>query len=103
MTLFHTTVSTFKQPVRKLYAMLFQSAIPIPDSFNTFLLGEEPLIHMNHTEPLYHSTLRLYRLLLSRFILREVTTESDDMLSINLGELDVLKDFNSIFTRAMAK
>ena len=96
-------VNAFKQPVSKLYSMFFQSVIPISDSFNTFLLGEEPLIHMNHIELLYHSTLRLYRLLLSRFILREVTSQSDDMFSINLGELDVLKHFNTIFTGAMAK
>ena len=83
--------------------MFFQSAIPISDSFNTFLPGEEPLIHMNHIEPLYHCTLRLYRLLLSRFILREVTSQSDDMFRINLGELDVLKHFDTIFTGAMAK
>ena len=82
--------------------MSFQSAIPTSDSFNTFFLGEELLIHMNHIEPLYHSTLRLYRLLLSRFVLREFTSESHDMLSINLGELDFLKLFNSIFTVAMA-
>ena len=96
-------VNAFKQPASKQYSMFFQSVIPISDSFNTFLRGEEPLIHMNHIELLYHSTLRLYRLLLSRFILREATSESDHMLSIDLGEPDVVKHFNSIFTGAMAK
>ena len=54
----------FKQPVRKLCVMFVLSVIPIFDSFNTFLQAEEPLIHI-----LYHSTLRLHRSLLSRFIL----------------------------------
>ena len=89
-------VNAFNQPASKQYSMFFQSVIPVSDSFNTFLLGEEPLIHMNYIELLYHSTLHLYRLLLSRFILHEVTSESDDMGSIDLGEPDVLKHFNSI-------
>ena len=96
-------VNAFKQPVSKQYSMFFQSVIPVSDSFNTFSLGEEPLIHINHIELLYLSTLHLYRLLLSRIILHEVTSESDDMLSIDLGEPDVLKHFNSISTGAMAK
>ena len=65
---------------------------------NTFLLPEEQMIHI-----LYLSSLRLYRSLLSRFILPEVISESGDMLSINLEDLDVLKDFNTIFIRAMTK
>ena len=60
-------VDAFKQPVSKLCATFVQSLIAIFDSFNTFLQPEEPLIHI-----MYHSTLRLYRSLLSRFILPEV-------------------------------
>ena len=30
-------VNALKQPVSKLYAMFFQSVIPVFDSFNTFL------------------------------------------------------------------
>ena len=57
-------VNAFKQLVSNLYAMFVQSVIPVFNSFNTFLQAEEPLIHI-----LYHSTLRLYRSLLSIFIL----------------------------------
>ena len=46
---------------------------------------------------LYHSTLHLYRSLLSRFILLEVISESDDVPSTDLEGPDILKDFNSIF------
>ena len=67
-------VNAFKQPVSKLYAMFVQSVIPIFDSFNTFLQADEPLIHT-----LYHSSLRLYRSLVSIFILLEVISESDDL------------------------
>ena len=67
--------------------MYVQSVIPLFDSFNTFLQAEEPAIHI-----LYHSTLRLYRSLLSRFILLEVISYSDDVL--NPEDLDSLKDFN---------
>ena len=66
--------------------MFDKSVIPIFDSFNTFLQAEEPLIHI-----LYHSTLHLYRSLLSRFILLEVISESDDVLSIDLEDPDVLR------------
>ena len=66
--------------------MFDKSVIPIFDSFNTFLQAEEPLIHI-----LYHSTLHLYRSLLSRFILLEVISESDDVLSIYLEDPDVLR------------
>ena len=59
--------------------MLVQSVILIFDSFNTFLQAEEPLIHI-----LYDSTLNLFRLLLLRFILPEVISESDDVLSIEV-------------------
>ena len=78
--------------------MFLQSVIPIFDSFNTFLRFEEQIIHI-----LYHSSLRLYRSLLSRFILPEVISESDHMLSIDLGYPDFLKNFNSIFIGAMTK
>ena len=61
-----STIDAFKQPVSKLYAMFFQSLIPVFDSFSTFLQAEEPLIHI-----LYHSHLRLYRSLLSKSILPE--------------------------------
>ena len=91
-------VNAFKRPVSKLCAMFVQFVIPIFNSFNTFLQAEEPLIHILH-----HSTLRLYRSLLSRFILPEVISESDDVLSIDLGDPDVLKDYNSMFIGAMTK
>ena len=91
-------VNGMKQPVSKLYTMSVQSVIPIYDSFNTFLRAEEPLIHI-----LYHSTLRLYRSLLSRLILFEVISQSDDMQSINLEDPHVLKNFNIIFIGAMTK
>ena len=81
-----------------MYAIFVLSVIPIFDSFNTFLQVEEPLIHV-----LCHSTLRLYRSLLSRFILLEVISESNDVLSIDLVDPDVLKDFNSVFISAMTK
>ena len=60
-------VNAFKQPISKLYSMFVQSVISEFDSFNTFLQAEVPLTHI-----LYYSTLRLYRSLLSRFILSEV-------------------------------
>ena len=88
--------NAFKEPVSKLYAIFVQSVIPIFDSFNVFLQAEEPLIHI-----LYHSTLRLHRSLLSIFILPEVISESDDVLSIDLEDPDVLKEFNIIFIGAM--
>ena len=50
-------------PVSKLHTIFVQSVIPIFDSFNTFL----PFFH--------YSTLRLYRSLLSRFILPEVISK----------------------------
>ena len=85
-------VNAFKQPVNQLCYMFVQSIIPILNSFKTFLQAKEPLIHI-----LYHSTLRLYRSLLSRFILLEVVSESYDVLIIDLEDPDVLKDFNSVF------
>ena len=91
-------VNAFKKPVSKLYAMSIQSIIAIFDSSNTFLQNEEPLIHI-----LYHSTLCFCRSLLSRFILREVISESDDVVSNDLEEPDVLKDFNSMFIGKMTK
>ena len=48
-------VKAVKQPVSKLYVMFVQSVLPIFDNFNTFLQGEEPLIHI-----LYHCILHLY-------------------------------------------
>ena len=78
--------------------MFVLSVIPIFDNFDTSLQAEKPLIHI-----FYHSTLRLYRLLLSRFILLKVISESDDVLSIDFEDPDVLKDFNSIFNGAMTK
>ena len=86
-------VNAFKQPVRKLYAMFVQYL-----SFNTFLQAKEPLIYI-----LYHSTLRLYRSLLSRFILPEVIAEPDGVQSIDLEDPDVLKDFNSVFIGTVTK
>ena len=60
--------------------------------------AEEPLIHI-----LYHSTLRLYHSLLARFILLDVISESDDVLSIDLEDPVVWKDFNSVFIGAITK
>ena len=37
-------VNALKQTVSKLYAMFFQSVIPIFDKFHTFLQSQEPLI-----------------------------------------------------------
>ena len=65
-------VNTFKQPISKLYAMFVYFVIPIFDIFNTFLQAQEPLSLI-----LFHFTVRLYRSLLSRFILPEVISESD--------------------------
>ena len=64
-------VNAFKQPVSKLYVMFVQSVTPIFDSFITFLQAEETLIIDSYTV-LCNSTLRLYRSLLSTFILPEV-------------------------------
>ena len=64
-------VNAFKQPVSKLYVMSVQSVTPIFDSFITFLQAEETLI-IDSCTVLCHSTLRLYRSLLSTFILPEV-------------------------------
>ena len=86
-------VNAFKQPT-----IFVQSVIPIFDRFDTFLQAEELLIHI-----LYHSFLRLYRLLLSRFILLEVISEAGDVLNIDLEDRDIWKDFNSIFIGAMTK
>ena len=36
-------------------------------------------------------------------MLPEVITESDDMLSIDLEDPDILKNFNSVFVGAMTK
>ena len=52
---------------------------------------------------LHHSTLRLYRSLLSIFIIPEVISESDDMVSIDLKDPDFLTGFDSIFIEAMTK
>ena len=51
--------------------MFVQSVTPIFDSFITFLQAEETLIIDSYTV-LCNSTLRLYRSLLSTFILTEV-------------------------------
>ena len=56
-----------------------QSVIRIFDSFNTFLQFGQRMIHV----------------LFSRFILPVVISESDDMLSIDLEDPDVLKDSKS--------
>ena len=95
-------VNVFEKPVSKLYSMFVKSAIPIFDSFNTFLQAEEPLIQRT-TDILYHSTLLLHCSLLLRFIMSEVISEYDDVLSIDLEGSDFLKDFNSIFVGAITK
>ena len=79
-------VNALKRPISKLYVMFVQSVILIFDSFNTFLPAEEQLIYILH-----HPTMRLYRSLLSRFILSEVISESDDVLSFDLEDPDVLR------------
>ena len=86
-------VNAFKQPT-----IFVQSVIPIFDRFDTFLQAEELLIQKKK-----HSFLRLYRLLLSRFILLEVISEAGDVLNIDLEDRDIWKDFNSIFIGAMTK
>ena len=78
---------TFKQPVSKAVCHVLPVCNSIIDSFNTFLQAEEPLIHR-----LDHSTLCLYCALLLRFILLEVISELDDVLSIDPEDPDVLKD-----------
>ena len=106
----------FKQPVRKLCAIFILSVIPIFDSFNTFLQAEEPLIHI-YIVPFYfafvslitfkiHSTQR--RILdvtaaLDPPLLPEVISESDDVISIDVEDPDVLNDINIIFIGAMTK
>ena len=84
--------------LEKLYVMFLQSVVVTFNSFNTFPQSEEQIIDI-----LYHSNLRLYRSLLSRFILPEVILELDDMLSTDLEDPDVLKDFKSIFSGEMTK
>ena len=91
-------VNVLKQTASKLHAMFLQSVIPIFDSFNTFLKAEETLIYI-----FYHYTSRLCSSLLSRFVLFEVISVSDDALSIDLEDPDVLKDFYSAFIGAMTK
>ena len=91
-------VTAFKKPVSKPYAMFLKSVFPIFDSFNAFLQAKEPLIHI-----LYHYILRLYRSLLSRFVLLEVISVSDDVLSIDLDDPHFLNNFKSIFIGAMTK
>ena len=78
--------------------MFVQSVISIFDSFNTFLQAEEPLIHV-----LYHSALRLYRSSLLRFILPEVISESDNVLSIDFEDPHFLQEFNSLFVGVITK
>ena len=91
-------VKTFKDPVTKLYAMFVQLVIPIFDSFNTFLQSEEPLTHV-----LYESTTRLYCSLLSRFIIPEVISSTDDILSIDIEDPINLKDNKDLFLGIMTK
>ena len=91
-------INSFKEPVSELFAMFVQFAIPVSSSFNIFLQAKEPLIHILH-----HSTLGLYPSSISRFILLEVISESDDVLNIELKNHDVFRDFNSIFIGAMTK
>ena len=79
-------VNALKRSISKLYVMFVQSVILIFDSFNTFLQADEQLIYILH-----HPTMRLHRSLLSRFILSEVISESDDVLSIDLEDPNVLR------------
>ena len=79
-------VNAFIELANKLHAMFVQSYLF--DSFYTFCK--------------YHSTLRLYRSLLSIFIIPEVISESD-MVSIDLKDPDFLTGFDSIFIEAMTK
>ena len=92
-------VKKFKDPYTKLYASFAQSAIPIFDSFNTFLEATEPLIHAFH-----QSTFHLYQSLLSRFVLPEVVTDhSNDLDSIDIYDEENLKDLNNIYIGFMTK
>ena len=91
-------VQAFKEPDTKLYAMFIQSVIPIFDSFNTFLQSEEPLIHV-----LFQSGMRLYRSLLTRFVLPEVIASTDDVLNIDLDDPSILKDYENVFIGLMTK
>ena len=85
-------VNAFKQSVSHVRPVCNSSI----DRFNTFRQAEEALIHI-----LYHSTLRLYYSLLSRFILLEVISESGGVQCIDLEDPDVLKDFDN--DQAMCK
>ena len=84
--------NAFTNLITKLYSMFAQSIIPIFDSFNTFLQSEQPLIHV-----LNQSTMRLYRSLLSRFVLPEVISSSKNILSIDLDDPKLLKNDHQIF------
>ena len=92
-------VENFKGLYTKLYAFFAQSAIPIFDSFNTFLQATEPLIHVLH-----QSTFHLYQSLLSRFVLPEVVTDrSNDLDFIDIYDKENLKDVNNIYIGLMTK
>ena len=92
-------VKKFKDPYTKLYAFFAQSAIPIFDSFNTFLQVTEPLIHVLH-QSIFH----LYQSLLSRLVLPEVVADSsNDLDSIDIYEEGNLKDLSNIYIGHMTK
>ena len=76
-----------------------KSALPIFDSFNTFLQAAEPLIH-----GLQQSTVNLYQSLLSQSVSPEVVTDSSKFLeSIDIYEKENLKELNNIYLGHMTK
>ena len=91
-------VNTFTQRVTKLFAMFVQSVIPIFDSFNTFLWAEETLIHILYCIILLCVCIAHYFQHLSYLKLSK-----KQIMCIDVEDLDVSKDFNSIFIGAMAK
>ena len=78
--------------------MFVQSVILIFDSFNTFLKSEGPQVYV-----LYEWTTRLCHSLLSRFIIPEVTSSTDDILSIDIEDPITLKDGKDLFLEIMTK
>ena len=76
-----------------------KSALPIFDSFNTFLQAAEPLIH-----GLHQSTVHLYQSLLSQSVLPKVVTDFSKFLeSIDIYEKEYLKELNNIYLGQMTK
>ena len=47
--------------------------------------------------------MRLYRSLLTRFVLPEVIASTDDVLNIDLDDPSILKDYENVFIGLMTK